>query len=747
MEKNHLDKQNIVFALDIGTRSILGAVGVVRDKKFHVIEESYVEHEERAMIDGQIHDVSLVANAVIKVKRDLEEKIGIELNKVSIAAAGRFLKTYTAKSELNVDNEKEIDKDTIRSLELTSVKKAEEEVSKKSGGKLYCVGYTVKNYYLNDYVIGNLLLQKGEKIAAEVIATFLPRYVIDSLYSVMKKVGLIVDSLTLEPIAAMEAAIPKKLRLLNLALIDVGAGTSDIAICSRDSITAFGMVSLAGDEVTEAIVQNFLVDFETAEKIKKQCSESDTVEYIDVLGLTNKIPSKDIKRVIEPVVKKISEEIGNKIIEINGEKSPNAIFLVGGGAHTPLLKEFLCEKLNMPLERAAIKDRDVVIDCSIENNKFGSEGVTVLGIGLISIRRLGNDFIDVMLNGSIISLFNSHKHIVMDVMLQAGINPKVLLGRNGRSIRFTLNNIKRMAFGTLATNALIKINGVKASVEDNIKEGDKIEIEFAKNGEDAKPTLKDYIKKVYSTTFFINDIIENLTPLAFVNGDKKDVNYIIKEGDNVKILFPETLGHYREYYETLKDYKYYLNGEELKEDYIIRESDRIYKIRDEIEENKEENFQINKADEKEKTKKDNELNVVEKDIIETNDEIGIREVIEDNYIQSKDNSLKNKNLQSEALEEKEAALTKEYIENEKENREGKIETENFNIKETGIKVRVNNEEILLKGKDKYIFVDIFNHVEFDLSVAKGKLVLLLNGKSAGYYDDLKDGDSIEIKWE
>ncbi|RUT56539.1 cell division protein FtsA [Clostridium botulinum] len=732
----------MVFALDIGTRSILGAVGVVRDKKFHVIEESYVEHEERAMIDGQIHDVSLVANAVIKVKRDLEEKIGIELNKVSIAAAGRFLKTYTAKSELNVDNEKEIDKDTIRSLELTSVKKAEEEVSKKSGGKLYCVGYTVKNYYLNDYVIGNLLLQKGEKIAAEVIATFLPRYVIDSLYSVMKKVGLIVDSLTLEPIAAMEAAIPKKLRLLNLALIDVGAGTSDIAICSRDSITAFGMVSLAGDEVTEAIVQNFLVDFETAEKIKKQCSESDTVEYIDVLGLTNKIPSKDIKRVIEPVVKKISEEIGNKIIEINGEKSPNAIFLVGGGAHTPLLKEFLCEKLNMPLERAAIKDRDAVIDCSIENNKFGSEGVTVLGIGLISIRRLGNDFIDVMLNGSIISLFNSHKHIVMDVMLQAGINPKVLLGRNGRSIKFTLNNIKRMAFGTLATNALIKINGVKASVEDNIKEGDKIEIEFAKNGEDAKPTLKDYIKKVYSTTFFINDIIENLTPLAFVNGDKKDVNYIIKEGDNVKILFPETLGHYREYYETLKDYKYYLNGEELKEDYIIRESDRIYKIRDEIEENKEENFQINKADEK-----DNELNVVEKEIIETNDETSIGEVIEYNYTQSKDNGLKSKDLQSEVLEEKEAALTKEYIENEKENREGKIETENFNIKETGIKVRVNNEEILLKGKDKYIFVDIFNHVEFDLSVAKGKLVLLLNGKSAGYYDDLKDGDSIEIKWE
>nr|WP_242568794.1 hypothetical protein [Clostridium botulinum] len=139
--------------------------------------------------------------------------------------------------------------------------------------------------------------------------------------------------------------------------------------------------------------------------------------------------------------------------------------------------------------------------------------------------------------------------------------------------------------------------------------------------------------------------------------------------------------------------------------------------------------------------------MVEKEIIETNDETSIQEEIENNYTQSKDNDLKSKDLQSEALSEKEAALTKEYIENEEDNKEEKIETENLNIKETGIKVRVNNDEIILKDKDKYIFVDIFNYVEFDLSVAKGKLVLLLNGKSAGYYDDLKDGDSIEIKWE
>ena len=57
-------------------------------------------------------------------------------------------------------------------------------------------------------------------------------------------------------------------------------------------------------------------------------------------------------------------------------------------------------------------------------HELGSTGVTVLGIALISIKRLGNDFIDVTINDKIISLFNAHKHTVMDVMMQEGINPK-----------------------------------------------------------------------------------------------------------------------------------------------------------------------------------------------------------------------------------------------------------------------------------------------------------------------------------
>lgn len=161
------------------------------------------------MVDGQIHDINLVAKAVNKVKTELEEEIGSTLKNVAIAAAGRMLRTTVIKSELEIEEDKEIDKDLIRSLELTAVKNAENEINKDSLGKLYCVGYSIKSYYLNGYAISNLLSHKGQNISAEVIATFLPRSVVDSLYAVMGKVNLNVSSLTLEPIAAMEAAVPK----------------------------------------------------------------------------------------------------------------------------------------------------------------------------------------------------------------------------------------------------------------------------------------------------------------------------------------------------------------------------------------------------------------------------------------------------------------------------------------------------------------------------------------------------------
>ena len=98
-----------------------------------------------------------------------------------------------------------------------------------------------------------------EKIFVELIATFLPEEVVDGLYEAVEYAGLNVASLTLEPIASMNIAIPEQYRLLNICLVDVGAGTSDICITKDGSIVAYGMIPLAGDEITEKIARIILL--------------------------------------------------------------------------------------------------------------------------------------------------------------------------------------------------------------------------------------------------------------------------------------------------------------------------------------------------------------------------------------------------------------------------------------------------------------------------------------------------------
>lgn len=66
--------------MDIGTRSIIGTVGVMRGNKLEVLYEKYKEHEERAMIDGQIHDINLVASVVKDIKEDIEGALSIQLS-------------------------------------------------------------------------------------------------------------------------------------------------------------------------------------------------------------------------------------------------------------------------------------------------------------------------------------------------------------------------------------------------------------------------------------------------------------------------------------------------------------------------------------------------------------------------------------------------------------------------------------------------------------------------------------------
>src|SRR5699024_6863703 len=125
-------------------------------------------------------------------------------------------------------------------------------------------------------------------------ATFLPKVVVESLIAALNRADLKMEALTLEPIAAIQVLIPESMRRLNVALIDIGAGTSDIALTRQGTIAAYGMVPLAGDEITEAISDHYLLDFPNAEETKRNIvnHQEDIVE--DILGFESKITYDDL---------------------------------------------------------------------------------------------------------------------------------------------------------------------------------------------------------------------------------------------------------------------------------------------------------------------------------------------------------------------------------------------------------------------------------------------------------------------
>ena len=531
-----MKRDDLVFALDIGTRTVIGVVGFYEDDKLKVIDIDVVEHKNRAMIDGQVHDVEEVALAAKMVKDNLEKRLGVSLENVSIAAAGRSLKTRQVKVERLIDIRKEIDTNAVGSLEIQGIQAAqaqfEEEISDEEDIVYYCVGYTVINYYLNNYIISSLIGHKGKLIGADVLATFLPHTVVDSLYTVMSRIGLKVTSLTLEPIAAINIAIPKNIRLLNLALVDIGAGTSDIAITQNGSVVAYAMVPMAGDEITEVICQNYLLDFNTAEKVKIAINGlDDEVEFTDILGIVHREKVQILKELIESSVKKLADTITDKIVEYN-KKAPSAVILVGGGSQVWGLSHEIAENLILPKERVAVRKIDAVQNIEMENKETaGPEYITPLGIALNSLQRDGQDFLFATVNGKKVRLFNVRQQTVADALLLADVRPEQLIPKKGENLTFNLNGEVRIVSGEYGQPAEIYVNGEQGSIQTVLNPGDDIIIKPAGPGPAASICIKDIIE------YYNGESIE-----VMVNGNPSDLEYLVAMDDcvEVKALDKET---------------------------------------------------------------------------------------------------------------------------------------------------------------------------------------------------------------
>lgn len=702
---------DFVFGLDIGTRSIVGTVGYRQpDGHFVVVAQAAVQHETRAMLDGQIHDIGKVADTIRSVSDQLEQLTGKKLNNVCIAAAGRVLKTVEQEAEVTFTTETVVTTEHVYSLDMLAVEKAHETLrqSDNSGLKYYCVGYSVMRYYQNDYPITNLEGHKCSKIRTELIATFLPEEVVDGLYAAVERAGLHVENLTLEPIAAINIAIPERFRLLNIALVDVGAGTSDISITKDGSIIAYGMIPAAGDELTECIAKHYLVDFQEADRMKCESTEQEEVEFQDIMGLPMTVKSSDVAEVVRENVQSITKQVAEKIIELNGDKSVSAVFVVGGGGKITGFTECLAEYLGVAKERVALRGTEVLREVTFLRQDLEIDSLLVTPIGIcMNYYEQRNNFVFVSVNGERIKLYDKGNLTVLDAALQKGLTNDKVFPQRGDAVAYYVQGNLRMQRGEPGESAVIRVNGEEASIATPIHQNDVIEIEVSTKGKPGSIEIQALPEYKSTISFYVNGTKVDCPCFVSANGQLVSAYYEIQNEDKIEILPYYTLEQLLDFMDIAAE------GEVLVNHVPANLQTKVY-----------ENFSVDCQI----TDKFHETEAVPQESMGSSDMTAIERSHEPMSVgDTTDESQSSETVNTENITDEQ-------------------QSQSFDP-EKDFAITVNGEPYALRGKTHYILVDVLDIYPIDTSKAHGDYMeIKINGMDAEFSQPLAEHDAVILRW-
>jgi cell division ATPase FtsA len=728
---------SLTYALDIGTRTIAGIVLERQADTYRIVAAKISEQEPGAMEDGQIHDVARVARTISQVTADLEGKLGVIPRQAAVAAAGRTLKTTIGSASHTVSPANPIDALTIQALEMQAVLQARESLHahadasdtglhpQTSWASAYIfVAYSPMTYYLDDEPIGNLTGHRGTTIGVDVIVTFLPRIVIDSLSASLTAAGLDVASLTLEPIAAIQAVVPVSMRRLKLALVDVGAGTSDIALTKDGIVFAYGMVSMAGNEITEALCQHYLLDFNEGERLKRQFQRRERLNVENVLGQSINPRPEEVAQMIKKAVETLAATIGQEILRL-GEGTPQAVICIGGGSLTPYFPEALARFLEVPTSRVAVRGREALPNVEgLHDLLSGPDSVTPIAIAINGTTTTSLS-IPITVNGRAVRLLGLSTPTVKDALIAAGIGLRELKGKPGAAITLTVNGEVKVIPGSMGKSAVIRIGNETATLDTLLQSQTNLTIEPPQPGEDAAPPLKEIAAIPPPLTIQWGETLLTVLPKILRNGKVASPEDIVADRDVIDITPRKHVGDVTKW---LQDRGELADSTPLH--YTLNGKQRMYRQGLSI--------WVNGA------LASDEVELENGDILQTEPDTEELTIGKLHELWPKELGTDTGHYTiSVTFNGKLITLTHDAV--WKYTLNGKTTTPNTTIHDGDtitITPTIDSEE------PSFILSDVFRAADFKVPdpKARGKLQILLNGKPAGFTSPITDSDVIEIGW-
>jgi len=389
------------------------------------------------------------------------------------------------------------------------------------------------------------------------------------------------------------------------------------------------------------------------------------------------------------------------------------VFVVGGGGVIAGYTETLAKELGLAKERVAIRGKEVMQNIQFENEGAQKDSMMVTPIGIcLSYYEQNNNFIFVQFNEEQVKLYDNGKLMVVDAAIAAGFPNEDLFPKRGKCLVYTVDGKNKMQRGLPGEAAVITVNGKESDIHSKIVNGDKIVVTPSTAGEDGKVKL-DKLSQLHEKVKIIvngNEIL--LDKSVKVNGNNMLSSYEIQDNDVIEVIGYYTVEQIAQLADVILDetMTILVNDVPAKPDTKVYHDFSVSFVKNTTSSEAqtfEEYVQMS----------ENEVNTAEADTVQMPEETIVEAKVEQTV--------------SVVNEQKEEELP-----------------QNIQTQDDVTVVLVNKQPVVMRGKSEYIFVDVFDYIQFDLRESGGRnIVTLLNGRQAQYMETIKEGDIIDIYWE
>jgi len=350
-------KDRYLVGLDVGTSKVCAIVGeLVEDNGVDVVGIGVAE--SRGIRRGVIVNLEAAVESIKKAVEEAELMAGVEIDAVHLSMAGPHIKGFNSRGVIAVAGKsREITRDDVR-----RAIEAAKAVSLPAGREILHV--LPQDFVVDEQDgIGAPVGMTGARLEVNVHIVTSSATATQNIVSCVNRAGVGVIDTVIEQIAAAEAVLTSDEKELGVALVDIGGGTTDIAIFERGSLWHTAVIGVGGDHFTSDIAVGLRMPIPDAEKLKRKCGcalsamveEDETMDVASVGGRRPRVMARRIlSEILQPRAEEIFHLVWDEIRRAGYEKSLNSgIVLTGGGAILEGMPEIAEQIFDLPIRRGA----------------------------------------------------------------------------------------------------------------------------------------------------------------------------------------------------------------------------------------------------------------------------------------------------------------------------------------------------------------------------------------------------------